>query len=74
MSNPIDNYAIKQVLENEVCSVHNKYAKIEITSEGIGIKNSCCEEFQLYIKEKGIQNIQEQTEASIKSMFKDFKI
>ena len=69
MSNSIDNYAIKQVLENELCPVHQKYPEIEVTPTGFQF-SSCCAEFNKELTSKATKMTTDQITASISNMFK----
>lgn len=69
MNNSLDNYAIKQALENEVCLVHQKQAEIEITPTGFQF-SSCCEEFNKKLTSKATKMTTDQITASITNMFK----
>jgi len=69
MNDSVDNYAIKQALENEVCPVHQKQATIEVTQTGFQF-SSCCEEFNKELTSKATKMTTDQITASITNIFK----
>ena len=69
MRNSVDNYTIKQALENEICAVHQKQTEIEITPTGFKF-SSCCAEFNKELTSKATKMTTDQITASISNMFK----